>query len=157
MTVAAFVVSLVALAVAIASAGFTWRNVRVNLDRRRDELKPQWGRREIATRDPTFRIYELVLVLEVGDLDSITVEFAQDWPAFVPGALGVISSKCAEFGSMTDGDEAWWQVDVGPLGEHPASSFRLKLTSRSGKHTWTQTFSIPEPHRLIPLPPAEGE
>ncbi|MGV9679050.1 hypothetical protein ACWDSJ_27525 [Nocardia sp. NPDC003482] len=156
MTVAAFVVSLVALLVAIASAWFTRRNLRINLDRRRDELKPQWSRKEIATRDPTFRIYELVLVLEAGDLTSVSVEFLQDWPSFTPGAPGVISPKKAEFGPMTDGDEAWWQVELGPIGEHPAASYQIQVTSRSRKHApWKQTFRLSEPYRLIPLPPAE--
>ncbi|MGW4719547.1 hypothetical protein [Nocardia sp. NPDC004260] len=162
MIVASFVLSIIGICVAGTSASFTWRNMRVserneaiNRDRRRDELKPEWdeGRSAILTRDGYARVYELVLVLKKGDVHSVTVEIDQSWPSFAVSTPGVHPSNLqrAEFGPLTDGDEAAWRVELGPIGEHPASSIRLRLTSVAGEHAWTQTMKLAEPVRTVPI------
>ncbi|WP_280185286.1 MULTISPECIES: hypothetical protein [Nocardia] len=156
LTVAPICVSIVVASFVLRGTRVSERTDKINRDRRRDELKPEWDhdRCGIFTRDGYARVYELVLVLRKGDLHSVTVTIDQSWPSFVLGTPGVHPSnlKRAEFGPLHEGGEAAWQVELGPIGEARPPTIRLELKPVAGEDAWTQVMTINTPVQTLPMP-----
>jgi hypothetical protein len=146
VTVAAFVVAVVALGVSVVAALSAWRSSRAaqavagrDADRRHEERTPQWAFTIETTPDTTAR-YRLVGRLTSSEaVDSVQVKITEgEGVCFTNGQDGVSPEVpfplIAEGGPVTGGAAVVWTVAVS-LG--PSRTIRLTVRStRDGDKPW---------------------
>jgi hypothetical protein len=152
MDVAAFVVSLFALAVASVSAYYARRQARINEDRRREERSPRYT----AEIEDAGGWYRLWLRLESSEsIEGLTASVVDDRAgvSFTHGQNGVdpsLSSRRLEarHGRVTAGQAAAWRLDLDDAHTRKVW-LRVDSEGTQAQDRWTQTILAEVPAEIV--------
>lgn len=152
MDIAAFVVSLFALAVASSSASYARRQARINDDRRREERSPRYT----AEIEDAGGWYRLWLRLESSEsIDGLTVSVIDDRTgvSFTHGQNGVdpsLSSRRlqASHGRLAPGQAAVWRLDLDDARTRKVW-LRLDSEGAQARDRWMQTLLAEVPAEIV--------
>lgn len=152
MTVAALVLSIVALIVAICSAAFGYWNASVNAARFRKERAP---------------IFEAE-VEEHGSSHQLNLKLTTPWPlrrvevtviddsgalTFSPNQNGIVASEPgpilrASHGRITVGESATWQVLVDESKSSGTATLRIDAIGEAKRDRWPVVIDVDIPYDL---------
>ncbi|MFD9331806.1 hypothetical protein [Streptomyces sp. NPDC060065] len=145
MKVAALVVSIIALCVSGASALYAWRTYRINRDRRREELKPEFDLEVTETGKDSWK---LTVQLETPrSLSSCRLLALHESLAFDPTGELVDRNdpRQVELGPFQPGVPAVRAFTINPPWP---TEVRFAVTCRAEKEVWNQVWKV-----QIPVPP----